>query len=143
MDNIVTIEIKLRFEEALLLVGLLWILIPPLVAVPVATYLHIHFINAWFESVEGMSGTGLTVFTGAYDPSGQYIPAIECLPKPILLWRALIQWFGGIGIVVSSISILSRPGLGVILLSQVEGRLERLEPSIRRTSIQMFKFYHS
>ncbi len=141
LDSVFRVEIKLKLEEALFLVGLLWVLIPPIVAVPVALALDIPFIDAWFESVEGMSGTGLTVFTGTPDHTGCLVPTIEELPKPILLWRALIQWVGGIGIVVSSMAVFSRPGLGVILLSQVEGRLERLEPSIRRTSVQMFKFY--
>lgn len=134
-------DISLRLEEAIFLVALLWILIPPLVAVPLYLYLGIPFINVWFESVNGMSGTGLTVFTGEVDPHGYYVPTVEQLPKPILLWRSLIQWVGGIGIVVTSMAVLARPGLGVILLSQVEGRLERIEPSIRKTSVQMVKFY--
>ncbi len=135
------IEITLKLEEAVLLVSLIWILIPILIAIPVSVALHIHFIDAWFESAEGITGTGLTVFTGAPDSYGQYIPSVEQLPKPILFWRALIQWIGGVGIVVSSMAVLSRPGLGTLLLSQIEGRLERIEPSIRKTAIDILRLY--
>ncbi len=141
MNSLSGRDISLRLEEAIFLVALLWVLIPPLVAVPVYLFLKIPFINLWFESVNGMAGTGLTAFTGEADPHGYYVPSVEELPKPILLWRSLIQWVGGIGIVVTSMAVLARPGLGVILLSQVEGRLERIEPSIRKTAVQMVKFY--
>ena len=141
LSNAYRVEMTLKLEEAIFVVALLWILIPPIVAVPVSLYLGIPFLDTWFESVNGMAGTGLTVFTGGPDHTGALVPTIEELPKPILLWRSFIQWIGGIGIVVFSMAVLSRPGLGVILLSQVEGRLERIEPSIRKTSVQMVKFY--
>ena len=134
-------EAPLGLEEALLLVALLWILVPLVVALPVHLYLKIPFVDVWFESVNGMCGTGLTVFTGEVDPSGVYVPRVEELPRPILLWRAFIQWVGGIGIVVFGVAILSRPGIGVVMLSEIEGRLERIEPSIKRTASQMFRLY--
>jgi len=133
--------IPLGLEDALLLVALLWILVPLIAALPVHMYLEIPFVNVWFESVNGMCGTGLTVFTGQVDPSGVYVPTVAELPKPILLWRAFIQWIGGIGIVVFGVAILSRPGIGVVMLSEIEGRLERIEPSIKRTASQMLRLY--
>ena len=51
--------------------------------------------EAFFESMSGITTTGATVITD-----------LESTPKSILLWRAIMQWLGGIGIIVMAITIL-------------------------------------
>ena len=55
------------------------------------------FTNAFFESMSGVTTTGATVILN-----------LDILPKGILLWRSLLQWFGGIGIIVLALSILPK-----------------------------------
>ena len=133
---------RLKRDEALLLVVLTWIIVPMLVAWPVAQTLRIPFVDAWFESVSGFTTTGLTMFTGNVDPAFHvYVPAVEQLPKTVLLWRSFMQWIGGIGIVVVAVSIIARPGGAARLLYLAEGRSERIEPSVVATAKRMLLVY--
>ena len=59
------------------------------------------FVDAFFESVSGFTTTGASVMTD-----------IEVVPKGILLWRSMIQWLGGMGIIVLSVAILPFLGVG-------------------------------
>ncbi len=133
---------RLRRDEALLLVVLTWIAIPMIVAWPVAHVLRIPFVDAWFESVSGFTTTGLTMFTGQVDSFYHvYVPAVEELPKTVLLWRSFIQWIGGIGIVVVAVTIIARPGGAARLLYLAEGRSERIEPSVVATAKKVLLVY--
>lgn len=60
-----------------------------------------HFVDAFFESVSGFTTTGSSVLTN-----------IEAVPRGLLLWRSLIQWLGGMGIIVLSLAILPFLGVG-------------------------------
>lgn len=127
--------------NALGIVAFLWLAIPLVHSLPLAFTVKIPLSDAFFESVMGFTGTGLTVFTGGPDHNGVYIPRVSELSQPILLWRGIIQWVGGIGVVVMSMAIIAQPSIGLVVLTEVEGRLEKLEPTIRRTAVQMFKLY--
>ena len=65
--------------------------------------------EAFFESMSGITTTGATIITN-----------LESTPKSILLWRALMQWLGGIGIVVMAITILPLLKVGMQLF-KMEG----------------------
>ncbi|AEM39721.1 cation transporter [Pyrolobus fumarii 1A] len=133
---------RMRREEALLLVVITWVLIPLVVAWPIADVLGIPFVDAWFESVSGFTTTGLTMFTGSVDPvTGTYVPAVEELPRTVLFWRSFIQWVGGVGIVVVAVSIIARPGSAARLLYVAEGRSERIEPSVIATAKKVLFVY--
>jgi len=139
---------KLLYREAVIgvidalgIVAFLWFLVPLIHSLPLVLLLRIPLLDAFFESVMGFTGTGLTVFTGAIDHKGIYIPSVDELSMPILLWRSIIQWVGGIGVVVMSMAIIAQPSIGLVILAEVEGRLEKLEPTIKKTAIQMFKLY--
>jgi trk system potassium uptake protein TrkH len=67
------------------------------------------FADAFFESMSGITTTGSTVLTG-----------LDGLPHSILLWRALLQWFGGIGIIVLGIAILPYLKIGGMRLFSTE-----------------------
>ena len=132
-------EHPLRPLQAIYVTVATWLLVPLVVAAPVALALHIPFIDAWFESVSGLTTTGLSVFSGSFD-AGRYVPRVSEAPPEILLWRSLCQWVGGLGIVVFMIAVFAHPRV-VTPLYYAEGRFERLEPSLRRTVRELLLLY--
>ena len=68
------------------------------------------FSEAFFESMSGITTTGATI-----------ISDLDNSPKSILLWRAIMQWLGGIGIVVMAITILPLLKVGGMQLFKMEG----------------------
>lgn len=79
-------------------------------------------IDAVFESMSALTGTGITMFAD-----------VEVLPHSILFFRAFEQWIGGLGVVVMVISVLAKPGNVSSKLYQSEARDERIKPSIKTT----------
>ena len=91
------------------------------------------FVDAFFESVSGFSTTGASVMTD-----------IEAVPKGILLWRSLIQWLGGMGIIVLSVAILPFLGVGGMQLYKAEVPSpvpDKLKPRISDTAKTLWKVY--
>ena len=91
------------------------------------------FVDALFESVSGFTTTGSSIFTD-----------IESVSKSLLLWRSLIQWLGGMGIIVLSIAILPFIGVGGMQLYKAEVPSpvpDKLKPRIRETALTLWKVY--
>jgi trk system potassium uptake protein TrkH len=133
---------ELKPYESLVLTVLVWIVIPVYESIPFMQIVNIPFIDALFEVTSGWTTTGLSIFTG--QPSswhGAFVPTVEMLPKTILLWRSMIQWIGGLGIVVFTIAFLAHPGVSVAQLYLAEGKYEKLEPSFKRTAYKMGIIY--
>lgn len=87
----------LRPVEALVVVAVLWVLIPVIGALPfMITNTLPNFVDAFFESMSGFTTTGSSVIT-----------EIDPLPRSILLWRALTQWLGGLGVIVLMVAVFS------------------------------------
>jgi trk system potassium uptake protein TrkH len=88
--------------QAFLLTVLVWVVLPVFGALPfffgspVASY-----TDAYFEAMSGLTTTGATVFAGLDDA-----------PRGMLLWRALLQWYGGVGIVIVAIVFLPMMRIG-------------------------------
>mgnify|MGYP006288617897 CR=1 FL=1 len=85
----------------------------------------LHFldpINSFFESVAGFTGTGLTMTVHE-----------NLLPHTLQWWRSLIQWIGGVGVIVLAITILSKPGASSYNLYFSEAREEKIHPSVVST----------
>ena len=95
-------------REAFLLTVLVWVVLPAVAAIPFLFAGHT-LSDAVFESVSGLTTTGSTVFTGLDDMS-----------PGILMWRAILQWIGGIGIIVTAIAILPMLRVGGMQLFQIE-----------------------
>ena len=70
---------------------------------------HMSFTDALFESVSGVTTTGSTIITG-----------IDKIPASLLLWRSLIQWVGGIGIILMAVAVLPFLKIGGMRLFQTE-----------------------
>ncbi len=88
--------LKLGLREAYLLTSGLWIVLPLVAALPFMwTVPNLSLTDAYFEAVSGLTTTGSTVLTG-----------LDKLPPGVLLWRSLLQWVGGIGIVAMAVAVL-------------------------------------
>lgn len=95
-------------REAFLLTVLVWIVLPAFAAIPFLG-VGMSFTDAVFESISGLTTTGATVIGG-----------LDAMPRGLLLWRAILQWFGGIGIIVTAIAILPMLRVGGMQLFQLE-----------------------
>ncbi|HIQ56407.1 MAG TPA: TrkH family potassium uptake protein [Pyrodictium sp.] len=132
----------LTLEDAILIAVASWTLVPILSAIPISLYLGLPFIDSWFEAVSGFTTTGLTMFSGTVDKDfNTYIPSVEELPRSVLFWRSLIQWIGGLGILVVLTALALSGGLPSHLVGFAEGRYERLEPSLARSLRRLLIVY--
>ena len=87
---------KISIRQAFMLTAFSWIIVTFFASIPfIYSESKLSFTNAFFESMSGVTTTGATVIDG-----------LDILPNGILLWRSLLQWFGGIGIIVLALSIL-------------------------------------
>ena len=104
-------------------------------------------VNSWFESMSGFTTTGATVI--AHNMSPNCIPGVtpDCInsqPRGLLLWRSLTQWFGGMGIIMLGMMILSRVIGGGMALARAEltgPSLSRLRPKLKQTAIALWSLY--
>ena len=100
----------IRQREGMAIAALGWVSIGFFGALPF--YLDgafLSFTDAFFEAVSGFTTTGSTVLTD-----------IESVSKSLLFWRSLIQWLGGMGIIVLSLAILPFLGVGGMQLFKAE-----------------------
>ncbi len=113
---------KLQVKEAFVLTTTAWILMPAFAALPfVFSELSLSYTDAFFEAMSGLTTTGSTVITG-----------LDHAPPGILVWRALLQWLGGIGVVVMAIAVLPLLQVGGMQLFRMESsdRSEKAMPRI-------------
>lgn len=91
------------------------------------------FTQAFFEAVSGFTTTGATI-----------LPRVSHLPRSILLWRSMIQWLGGMGIVLLTMAIMPLLGVGGVMLFKAEvpgPSVEKLRPRIRATAKLLWWVY--
>ena len=89
-------DLKLNLRQTFLFSTLAWVTVAIFGSLPfVLSSQTYSFSDAFFESMSGITTTGATI-----------ISDLDNSPKSILLWRAIMQWLGGIGIVVMAITIL-------------------------------------
>ena len=104
-------EFKLNLQQTFLFSALAWFMVAVFGSIPfILSSVPMSFSEAFFESMSGITTTGSTV-----------ISDLDGSPKSILLWRALMQWLGGIGIVVMAITILPLLKVGGMQLFKMEG----------------------
>ena len=97
-------------RQAFIMTNLAWLVIATFGSLPLAfAELEMSFTDAFFESMSGVTTTGATVLVG-----------LDLAPPGILLWRAILQWLGGIGIIVMAVSILPVLQVGGMQLFRVE-----------------------
>ena len=101
---------RLSIRQAFILTAASWLALTTFAALPfVFSDLKLTYADAFFEAMSGITTTGSSVITG-----------LDQAPKGILLWRALLQWLGGIGIIVMAIAVLPMLRVGGMQLFKVE-----------------------
>ena len=126
---------ELQTRDGFLVVALLWTGLPVLAALPLLLHLgELSFTDAYFEAVSGLTTTGATVLTG-----------LDMLSPSINLWRAELQWIGGMGIIVLALAILPLLGVGGSQLFRAEtpGPMKdaKLTPRIAETAKGLWSVY--
>ena len=104
-------DFKLNLKQTFLFSSLAWVMVATFGSLPfLLSTQDFNFSEAFFESMSGITTTGATI-----------ISDLDNSPKSILLWRAIMQWLGGIGIVVMAITILPLLKVGGMQLFKMEG----------------------
>ncbi len=104
-------EFRLNLRQTFLFSTLAWLMVAIFGSLPfLLSPKEFSFSEAFFESMSGITTTGATIITN-----------LDESPKSILLWRAIMQWLGGIGIVVMAITILPLLKVGGMQLFKMEG----------------------
>lgn len=125
---------ELRNRDGFLIVSLGWFFVGLAGAMPFWISGQIpSFTDAVFESISGFTTTGASI-----------LPDVEVLGRGPALWRCMIQWLGGMGIVVLSVAILPILGVGGMQLFQAEApgpSPDRLTPRIKETARLLWGVY--
>jgi trk system potassium uptake protein TrkH len=91
----------LRVHDGFFLVATTWVTLPVFGALPLASYLNLSPVDAYFEAASGLTATGATILSG-----------LDSLPISINLWRTFLHWIGGMGVIVLVVAILPLLGIG-------------------------------
>jgi trk system potassium uptake protein TrkH len=130
---------ELHARDASLLVSLVWIVLPAFATIPLILYFEasgtaLSFTDAYFETVSGLTTTGSSTLTG-----------LDALPASVNFWRCMLQWVGGMGILVLAVAILPLIGSGGMNLFKAEsaGPLKdtKLTPRVAETAKGLWKVY--
>jgi trk system potassium uptake protein TrkH len=127
---------ELRIRDGFLITSLFWTVLGIFGALPFALTdsLQLTPVEAIFESISGLTTTGATVIVG-----------LDSLPRSILIYRQILQWMGGIGIVVVAVAILPMLGIGGMQLYRAEtpgpSKDSKLTPRITETAKALFTVY--
>lgn len=124
----------LRNRDGFVIVGMFWLVMSLVTAVPFMVGLDMSPTRAVFEAVSAFTTTGATVIVG-----------LDHLPRSILFYRQQLQWLGGIGVVVTAVALLPMMGVGGMQLvrAEITGPMkeEKLTPRINHTAKALWKVY--
>jgi len=127
-------DLELNIRDGFFIVSIGWIMMAIFGAIPFWISGEIpRVVDAWFESISGFTTTGSTILID-----------IEILPHGLLLWRSMIQWIGGMGIIVLSVALLPLLGVGGLQLYKAEvpgPTIDKVKPRVRDTALTLWKVY--
>ena len=124
---------KLNLPQAFLLTALSWLSIAVFGSLPfIFSKLNLNITDAFFESMSGITTTGSTVIVN-----------LDIAPKSILLWRAILQWLGGIGIIVMAITLMPIMNVGGMQLFKISSNdnAEKILPRSKEISLRLIIIY--
>lgn len=126
---------ELMPRDGFLLVTLVWTALPAFGTLPFLLFFpHMSFTDAYFEAMSGFTATGATV-----------IEHLDALPLSINVWRHLLEWIGGMGILVLAVAILPLLGVGgsQVFKAEATGPLKehKLTPRIAETAKGLYAIY--
>ena len=126
---------KLNLQQAFLLTALSWLSIAVFGSLPfIFSNLELTITDAFFESMSGITTTGSTIITNLNES-----------PKAILFWRAILQWLGGIGIIVMAITLMPIMNVGGMQLFKISSNdsSEKILPKSKEIAIRLILIYTS
>lgn len=126
-------KITMNVRQAFAMTTVAWVLLTVFASLPfMFSELDLSFTDAFFESMSGITTTGSTVIIG-----------LDSAPPGILLWRGILQWLGGLGIIVMAIAVLPMMGVGGMQLFKVEAfdTGEKLLPRAAQISAALIIIY--
>jgi trk system potassium uptake protein TrkH len=126
---------KLTLQQAFLLTALSWLSIAIFGSLPfIFSDLNFSFVNAFFESMSGITTTGSTIISN-----------LDEMPKSILLWRAILQWLGGIGIIIMAITLMPIMNVGGMQLFKISNNdsSEKILPKSKEIALRLIYIYIS
>ena len=124
---------KINFQQAFLLTALSWISVAIFGSLPfIFSDLNLSITDAFFESMSGITTTGSTIITD-----------LDSTPKSVLVWRAILQWLGGIGIIVMAITLMPIMNVGGMQLLKVSSgdASEKILPKTKEITIRLIIIY--
>ena len=126
---------KLTLQQAFLLTALSWLSIAIFSSLPfIFSEENFSFTNAFFESMSGITTTGSTIISNLNE-----------MPKSILLWRAILQWLGGIGIIIMAITLMPIMNVGGMQLFKISNNdsSEKILPKSKEIALRLIYIYLS
>ena len=124
---------RLQTRDGFVCVALCWIALSLFGALPYFFSGSCGYVDAFFETVSGLTTTGASIFSSPED-----------LPRGILLWRALTQWMGGMGVLVMMLALLPRLSEGSVNLMKAESPgpiSSKLRPKTGETARILYRIY--
>lgn len=125
---------KMYAKDGLVTVGLVWIIMSLVGAVPFTlTGALPNYMDAFFESVSGFTTSGITI-----------CPDVEILSHAVLFWRSMLHWIGGMGVLVFMLAISPVVGGSSIQLMKAEAPgpvTEKITPKISQTAKWLYVMY--
>lgn len=113
---------RLALRQGFILTASVWVILPAFGALPITfSELNASYTDAFFEAMSGLTTTGSTVLTG-----------LDTAPPGLLMWRAILHWLGGVGIVVMALSVLPALQVAGYQLFQTESsdKSEKIVPRV-------------
>lgn len=126
-------SISLNVRQAFVMTTFSWLILTVFAALPfMFSELKMSYTDAFFEAMSGITTTGSTVITG-----------LDHAPPGILLWRGILQWLGGLGIVVMAIAVMPMMGVGGMQMFKVEAfdTGEKVLPRAAQISMALVLIY--
>ena len=124
---------NIDLPQAFILTALSWLSIAIFGSLPfIFSELNLNFTDAFFESMSGITTTGSTIITD-----------LNNAPKGILLWRAILQWLGGIGIILMAITLMPIMNIGGMQLFKISSNdsAEKILPKSKEVSLRLIVIY--
>lgn len=127
---------ELSTREGFFIVVLFWVVLGTIGAFPFLfdNHINLNLTTAFFESFSGLTTTGATTIVN-----------LDHLPKALLFYRQLLQWLGGMGIIVLAVAILPLLGVGGMQLYRAEipgpQKDSKMRPRIAETAKTLWSIY--
>ena len=124
---------NIDLPQAFILTALSWLSVAIFGSLPfIFSELSLSFTDAFFESMSGITTTGSTIITD-----------LDNAPKGILLWRAILQWLGGIGIILMAITLMPIMNIGGMQLFKISSNdnAEKILPKSKEVSLRLIVIY--